>query len=263
MATVAERREAAVVGALVADAAIQPLHWIYNEEKLTDLIKDRDDIEFWTPSANPFYCLETGLNSCYGDQSFVILKSLVQSQGVDVEDLKKATYDRFGPKSDYESAVNAAYAGTKEKKLTSADLPLKGPWRHASIKHFLKNFESKMEETGSETDEQIDCVLRMVPVVALYAGRPEMLDKVENVLRVTQNFDTAVSIGLAAARILEYYIVHGPSPSVVDQVISQLEDPHRQAPQDLDRAVISFLKEVKACTDKPHHTVVTEKFRKD
>lgn len=40
--------------------------------------------------------------------------------GVDVEDLKKATYDRFGPKSDYESAVNAAYAGTKEKKRESS-----------------------------------------------------------------------------------------------------------------------------------------------
>ncbi|XP_046577997.1 crystallin J1A-like [Haliotis rubra] len=258
MATVSERREAAVVGALVADAAIQPLHWIYNKDKLDDTIKDREDIEFWTPSANPFYCLETGLNSCYGDQSFIILKSLVQCQGVDVEDQKKATYDRFGPESDYESA-----AGTKEKKLTSDDLPLKGPWRHASIKHFLKNFENKLEETGSETDEQIDCVLRIVSVVALYAGRPEMLTRVEDVLRVTQNFDTAVSIGLAAARILESYILHGPSPNVVEEVVTQLEDPHRNAPQDLDRAIVGFLKEVKACTDKQHYTVVTEKFRKD
>ncbi|XP_067661914.1 crystallin J1A-like [Haliotis asinina] len=263
MATVSERREAAVVGALVADAAIQPLHWIYNKDKLNILIKDREDIEFWTPSANPFYCLETGLNSCYGDQSFVILKSLVRCQGVDVEDLKKATYDRFGPKSDYESAVNAKYAGTKEKKLTSDDLPLKGPWRHASIKHFLKNFENNLEETGSETDEQIDCVLRMVSVVALYAGRPEMLNRVEDVLRVTQNFDTAVSVGLAAARILEYFILHGPSPNVVEEVVAQLEDPHRNAPQDLDRAIVGFLKEVKACTDKQHDTVVTENFRKD
>ena len=53
---------------------------------------------------------------------------------------------------------------------------------------------------GSDSDDQIDCVLRMVPVCALYAGRPEMLDRVEDVLRVTQNSDTAVSVGLAAAR---------------------------------------------------------------
>ena len=53
---------------------------------------------------------------------------------------------------------------------------------------------------GSDCDDQIDCVLRMVPVCAMYVGRPEMLDRVEEVLRVTQNSDTAVTIGLAAAR---------------------------------------------------------------
>lgn len=53
---------------------------------------------------------------------------------------------------------------------------------------------------GSDSDDQIDCVLRMVPVCAMYVGRAEMLDRVEDVLRVTQNSDTAVTIGLAAAR---------------------------------------------------------------
>lgn len=42
----------------------------------------------------------------------------------------------------------------------------------------------------------------MVPVCAAYAGRPEMLTRVEEVLRVTQNLDIAINIGLAAARYI-------------------------------------------------------------
>ena len=54
--------------------------------------------------------------------------------------------------------------------------------------------------SGCDKDEQMDCVLRIIPVVALYAGKPEMLDKAEEVIRVTQNSDTSVAVGLASAR---------------------------------------------------------------
>jgi len=54
--------------------------------------------------------------------------------------------------------------------------------------------------SGCDKDVQMDCVLRIIPVVALYAGKPDMLDKAEEVIRVTQNSDTSVAVGLAAAR---------------------------------------------------------------
>ena len=53
---------------------------------------------------------------------------------------------------------------------------------------------------GSETDEQMDCTLRIVSVVAMYAGQPDMLEKAEAVIRQLQNSDTSVAIGLTAAR---------------------------------------------------------------
>ena len=46
----------------------------------------------------------------------------------------------------------------------------------------------------------MECVVNIVPVVALYAGKPEMLEKVEAVIRHTQLCDVAVAGGLAAAR---------------------------------------------------------------
>ena len=53
---------------------------------------------------------------------------------------------------------------------------------------------------GSPNDDQIDCAIRMIPLVALYAGRPDMLKKVEAGLRVLQESDLAIASGLVAAR---------------------------------------------------------------
>ena len=59
---------------------------------------------------------------------------------------------------------------------------------------------SNVEYITGMSDEQMDGVLRMVSVVALYAGRPEMLEKVEEVVTATQNSDTSVAVCLTAAR---------------------------------------------------------------
>ena len=56
----------------------QPLHWNYDLSKLDAVIGGREDLEFWHPSANPYYSIETGQQSCYGDQALVILKSIVE-----------------------------------------------------------------------------------------------------------------------------------------------------------------------------------------
>lgn len=49
-------------------------------------------------------------------------------------------------------------------------------------------------------DNQMDCVLNVVCVVALYVGRPEMLDRVEEVITVTQNSDINLAVAFTAAR---------------------------------------------------------------
>ena len=60
----------------------QPLHWIYKTEKLDNLLDGAKEVAFWQPSQNPFYTIPLGSNSCYADQSFVILKSLVENEGI-------------------------------------------------------------------------------------------------------------------------------------------------------------------------------------
>ncbi|CAH1785631.1 unnamed protein product [Owenia fusiformis] len=260
MASVLDRKIGCILGSAVADAAAQPLHWIYNTDKLDDLIRDAEEIEFWEPSANPFYCIPTGSQSCYGDQAFVMLESLVACKGYNEEDLKQRMYKMFGPGSQYDNPIVDQYTWKADLKK---EYPLKTPWKHFSIKHFLKCYKAGNPKTGLETDEQIDCCAKIAPLVAWYAGDQEMLERVEDFVRVTQDSDLDVALALAYARILEKYILDGPVDDVIEHVIRELNNPKRNYPQDLDKGVVNFLRQVLNVKDRDHLEVARKEFRND
>ena len=54
---------------------------------------------------------------------------------------------------------------------------------------------------GSVKDEQVDGCAKIAPVVAMYAGRPEMLEKVEAAVKVTQKPGMAVAAAMVTARL--------------------------------------------------------------
>lgn len=62
-------------------SAAQPLHWVYDLQKLSVLLSESPQPEFRPESANPFYKRNTGQQSCYGDQAFVLLESLSECGG--------------------------------------------------------------------------------------------------------------------------------------------------------------------------------------
>uniref|UniRef100_A0A8C7ZSK8 Uncharacterized protein n=1 Tax=Oryzias sinensis TaxID=183150 RepID=A0A8C7ZSK8_9TELE len=236
--TMADRAIGAIIGAAVADAAAQPMHWIYNPDRLKEVLSDLEPCpEFRPQSANPFYCRATGEQTCYGDQAYVLLESLSQCGDLDVKDLTERFYKFFGPGTVYDLPVNDPY---RKKEGPKAVLPIDGPWRHSSLKAFIRNVDAGKEETGCDVDCQIDGITKLAPVVAAFAGKPEMLEKVEKAVRVTQNNDMCVAVTLAAARVLEHFILNGPDPKVLDAVLAQLNDPKRQNPQDLDKAVVAL-----------------------
>uniref|UniRef100_A0A3Q1J3R8 Selenoprotein J n=1 Tax=Anabas testudineus TaxID=64144 RepID=A0A3Q1J3R8_ANATE len=241
-AALADRVIGAIVGSAVADAAAQPLHWVYDLNKLQGILAQYPNPEFCSESANPFYRRKTGQQSCYGDQAYVLLESLSECGGLDVDDLKKRTLKFFGPGSEYDTPVNDPY---RERGGPRPQLPIEGPWRQASLKSFLKNVDAGKEETGCEDDCQIDGIAKLAPIVAFYAGQPDMLEKVEQAIRVTQNNDACVAETLAAARFLEHFILNGPDPNVLDLVLDQLSDKDRKQPQDLDKAVIGHIHQLK------------------
>ncbi|XP_021359058.1 crystallin J1A-like [Mizuhopecten yessoensis] len=197
MVDIAQRCVGAVVGSLVADAAAMPVHWIYDVGKMKKVVEDcQQKPEFLPESRCPFYSLPTGRYSSYGDQTFVLLKSMVENKGLNTDHYKKSLYERFGPKSAYE--IDLGHPRTKD------DLPIPGPWRPASLTEFIKNYDEGLTKTGKATDAQADGFSKVAPLVALYAGNTaKLVQEVEKAIRVTQEDAIAVECGLAAASILE------------------------------------------------------------
>ncbi|KAJ8011097.1 hypothetical protein DPEC_G00054650 [Dallia pectoralis] len=252
-----DRALGAIIGSAVADAAAQPLHWVYDLDKLDGLLNEAPTPEFRPESANPFYRRATGSQSCYGDQAFVLLESMSECGGLNVDDLRKRMYEFFGPRSEYDTPINDPY---RDRSAPRPNLPIEGPWRHASLKSFIRNVAAGKEETGCQMDNQSDGVAKLAPIVACYAGKPDLLEKVEEAVRVTQTNDACVAETLAGARILEHFILNGPDGDVLDDVLDQLTDPDRKQPQDLDKAVLGHIYQVRENLAKPHQDIIPRIF---
>lgn len=67
---------------LVSLCPAAPLHWIYDQDKVAQLIKDNGSAEFYPTSQCPFYTIPTGNNSTYGDQLYVTLKNMAENKGI-------------------------------------------------------------------------------------------------------------------------------------------------------------------------------------
>ena len=65
------------LGATVADAAARPLHWVYNQKKLSVYIKGKKDFSFLKKNKSPFYNIKTGKVSGYNEISQVMFRTLL------------------------------------------------------------------------------------------------------------------------------------------------------------------------------------------
>ena len=237
---------AALVGAITGDAAAQTSHWNYKRDVFHKALVDAG--RFDTPEFfpfNSFYTVGVGGQSCYGDQLIEVARHLASSRndtggGGDSDDIDIALTSpddlnnlvgrfetAFGPQS--------AYGPWPVDPNYKPKVPIDGPWRHASIKGFLSNLSSgkrSVPECGSD-DAQADAIAKSIPVVCVYAGRPDLLDLVETAVRLTQNSDRAVEYAKVAALFLEKCIL-GTAASkedggttaniVIDALTSALQD---------------------------------------
>ena len=230
-----DRARAAVVAALVADAASQTSHWRYDTEAFWAQMQREgswDSPEFVWPSLNSSYALDKGEFSCYGDQMMVVLQSLVASGDVDVDDLIARTVAAF----DEDTSYGALYEPLERPKEPR---PWTGGWRHNSLHEFIKRVREGVgfpacgasDPRNCGGDSQVDCLVRIIPVVALYAGTEQMMQKVRQVVRVTQSNDKAIMYAEAGARLLELCIC-GVLPGAAVLGL-QAELSHRQELADL------------------------------
>ena len=70
------------LGATVADAAARPLHWVYNQKKLSFYIKGKKDFSFLKKNKSPFYNIKTGKVSGYNEIGQVMFKTLQEGHEI-------------------------------------------------------------------------------------------------------------------------------------------------------------------------------------
>lgn len=247
-----QRRIAAILGAVVADAAAQPLHWVYDPVTMRRAVADVEYPEFLPNSVNPFYDLPAGNQSPYGDECVMMLESLVASKGFNYDDAAERTFKAFGPGSPYDNEVSIDYS----KGLKDIRCPMRQRWQNVLLRRFGDLYAAKKKLTDlPEEDENKDPdnIPRSVPLVAYYAGTPDFFTTVYDACSQLQNSDIMLTIVLAACRIIEQYIFQDASVSEgspqVAKVIEDLKFPKRTFPNDLDLAVAGFLSEALAAKD--------------
>jgi hypothetical protein len=95
---VSDRKVGALVGAMLADAAVMPLHWIYDTAKIAKLVGTGHP-EFFDPPSCPYYNYTLGENTLYGQQFMVYMKTLAAATPTSRPDpvaLSRAFYDFYG-----------------------------------------------------------------------------------------------------------------------------------------------------------------------
>ena len=111
MSTASSRAAAAVLGAVVADAAVTPAHWQYNPAALAEAVGSSDP-EFFPTSLSPFYAVDTGSQSGYGDLVLLGLAAARADGSFDTEAFAAGMERVFGEGSPYAAALGrrpAAY----------------------------------------------------------------------------------------------------------------------------------------------------------
>eukprot|EP00730_Choanoeca_flexa_P010174 TRINITY_DN1630_c0_g1_i2.p1 TRINITY_DN1630_c0_g1~~TRINITY_DN1630_c0_g1_i2.p1 ORF type:complete len:461 (+),score=112.89 TRINITY_DN1630_c0_g1_i2:89-1471(+) len=206
------RCQGAILGAVVGDAAATSVQWVYDPDQLDvfackQKAKGIDGLEFMDPPANAHFEYAVGRNSPYGEQALLLLQALAEHEQLDTYRYAQLFADTFGGNWHVDS----------------------NGYRDASCKGFLRNWALGLKPPHSGAhDKQINCCTRLAPLLAMYAGHPELDQVVEQCTRVTQNTQAAVAWATLGTRVLEKILL-GQLPTqatkdAVDELWNQQDD---------------------------------------
>lgn len=184
-------RIAAIMGALVADSAALGLHWLYDPARIAELEKTKG-LTFLQPDAENYADVKgffahgnkiSGDSSGYGEICLLILKHFAA-----LGEFKRIAYQTefrnlFGP--------GGAYTGY-----------IDSPTRQTLLKLIPLIPEDFPEVSGADDDQF--AALATVPVItAAHSGLHEdLLEKIEAVVRLTNDNDDAVAAAKYSATVL-------------------------------------------------------------
>ncbi|CAB9507790.1 ADP-ribosylglycohydrolase [Seminavis robusta] len=222
------RVTAALRGAFVADAASMGTHWIYDPAEMLKTVTSVETPEFRDPPSPKYYSAtdfpghyQNGMLSPYGEQLLFVTEHVA------------STMDLTGDAMSQEMFQWATtFGGRPDHALTT----------------FIDNIKAdkKFPECGAD-DDQAHIYMKVVPVVARYHGKPDLVDRLSQAVRVHQNNQKAVAFGIAAARILEAVILGAPLEEALETCQQNIKDDLANAnvPNDAQEALMEAFQNAK------------------
>ncbi|SFI41900.1 ADP-ribosylglycohydrolase family protein [Nitrosomonas sp. Nm34] len=183
---------AAILGALVADAASLGLHWLYDPVRIAEIEKDAE-LVFRQPDAadyagsSGFFAhgsRQAGESSGYGEVCLLMLKHLAQHG-----DFNRAAYQlefrtHFGPGGEYVGYIDS-------------------PTRQ-TLRILLSLDNASFPEISGADDDQMPALAAIPALVAAHHGSYDaLMQRVKEVVRITNNNEIAVSAACCAATALQ------------------------------------------------------------
>lgn len=182
---------AAILGALVADSAALGLHWLYDPIRISEIEK-ADGVVFLQPDAihyagsKGYFAHEgkmPGDSSAYGEICLLMLMHLA----------KHGKFDRIQYQTEYR-----AYFGPGGKFVGYIDSPTR-----FTLRKLLPLEPGDFPAQSGADDDQHPCLAPLPPLIATHSGTlEELMGRVEEVVRITNNNGVAVAAAQCAAAVL-------------------------------------------------------------
>jgi len=195
------KRVSAILGAVVADSASLNLDWIYDDQKMKDIVGTSNP-EFWPDCKSPFFTVQNGKNSCYTDELRTCLKAIASADGekgkIDVGVITRQLSDFFGaPDSPYQVAL---------AKRAEKVYPVPGPWINGAVIKMLVAVKDDISPPGSKDCNDNDGYAVSLPV---YLKDPAKAVEVANLLTTNEMISRHLPVQF---NILENYLNDLPKP---------------------------------------------------
>ena len=177
---------AAVMGALVADAAAMGLHWIYDPARIAE-VAGNGSAAFVPPDARNFENVmaffahgarHTGDFSQYGEVLHLMTRSLARNSGLDVAAYQNAFAAHFGAGGTYTGYIDRPTRGT------------------------LDNLLAEQTDPSGVEDDQHPAVATLPAIVARYHGAADLDAQVRAAIQVTNTAPDALKYGTLFAHTL-------------------------------------------------------------
>ena len=225
----------------MADAAARPLHWVYDQKKLSNYIKGKKDFSFLKKNKSPFYNIKTGEVSGYNKIGQVMFETLIENNQNIEKRFKKNILKNFGPGSIYWKNLRLR---KKYKKVKNWRTIIQGPWIHQNIIETVKNIKNKRKFTGGIKVNESDGFCAALPFF-LYGYN---FKEIQNILKIVTISKISIKYAKAKFYILDLALKGSKDP------INEFEKRFKKNYYFKD--IIDEIRQVKKLKRKSHTTVV-------